>query len=155
MTEKPMSKKEPRSGVSGLSALWQQRTEEHAHQQSINPFSEWEDGLSTGPKLHRGDKGYGRPVEGSKTEARGKAAHSHISGEVLQVVDVINAIGWRDRDGRMCVNFGLLFEVYTKISNKVVGVLMRARKYGLVDFEGEMLWQGRDNHVMITVLRDV
>ncbi|XP_066305473.1 actin-binding Rho-activating protein-like [Branchiostoma lanceolatum] len=154
MTEKPVKKK-PRGGVAGLSALWQQRTEEHAHQQAVNPFSEWEEGPTTGPRLHRGDEGYGRPVEGSKTEARGKAAHTHISGEVLQVVDVINAIGWRDRDGRMCVNFGTLFEVYTRISNKVVGVLMRARKYGLLEFEGEMLWQGRDNHVMITVLRDV
>ena len=38
------------------------------------------------------------------------------------------------------------------ISNKVVGVLLRARKYGFVTFEGETLFQGRDDNVVITLL---
>jgi thiamine kinase-like enzyme len=32
-------------------------------------------------------------------------------------------------------------QIYTSISNKVVGVLLRARKHKLVDFEGETLFQ--------------
>ena len=51
------------------------------------------------------------------------------------------------------IRFGHLFEAYTKISNKVVGMLLRARKQGLVVFEGEMLYQRRDDDVLITCLR--
>jgi hypothetical protein len=32
-------------------------------------------------------------------------------------------------------------QIYTSISNKVVGVLLRARKHKFVDFEGETLFQ--------------
>jgi len=48
-----------------------------------------------------------------------------------------------------------LFELYKVISNKIVGLLIRARKHGLVEFEGEMLYQKRDDNVVITLLRVV
>lgn len=32
-------------------------------------------------------------------------------------------------------------------------MLIRARKYGLVQFEGEMLYQGQDNNKIITLLK--
>uniref|UniRef100_A0A4W6EHQ3 Costars domain-containing protein n=1 Tax=Lates calcarifer TaxID=8187 RepID=A0A4W6EHQ3_LATCA len=51
------------------------------------------------------------------------------------------------------VEFGKLFEHYVTISNKLVGILLRARKQKLVDFKGEMLWQGKDDHVLITLLQ--
>ena len=38
------------------------------------------------------------------------------------------------------------------ISNKVVGLLLRARKYGFVAFEGETLFQRKDDNVIITLL---
>ena len=50
------------------------------------------------------------------------------------------------------ITFGRLFQIYTVISNKVVGVLLRARKYGFVTFEGETLFQRRDDDVVITLL---
>uniref|UniRef100_A0A672MK88 Actin-binding Rho-activating protein-like n=1 Tax=Sinocyclocheilus grahami TaxID=75366 RepID=A0A672MK88_SINGR len=62
-------------------------------------------------------------------------------------------IGVSGDDGRVSVRFGMLFERYVTISNKLVGVLLRARKQGLVHFEGEMLWQGRDDGVLITLLQ--
>lgn len=34
-----------------------------------------------------------------------------------------------------------LFQLYTKISSKVVGLLLAAKKRGLIYFEGEMLFQ--------------
>lgn len=49
------------------------------------------------------------------------------------------------------IKFKELFELYKVISNKIVGLLLRARKYGLVKFEGEMLYQGRDDNVIITM----
>ena len=59
-----------------------------------------------------------------------------------------------DNSGSVChaITFGRLFDVYSNISNKLVGILMRARKQGIVDFEGEMLWQRRDDHVIITMM---
>ena len=40
------------------------------------------------------------------------------------------------------IKFGDLFKMYTRISDKVVGILLRAKKYRLVYFEPEMLFQG-------------
>ncbi|CAH3194902.1 unnamed protein product, partial [Porites evermanni] len=101
----------------------------------------------------RHSKEYGRPVAGSKTEARGKYAGAHISQEVKALCNVILQMGDEQPDGTVTVTFGRLFERYTRISNKVVGMLLRARKQNLVDFEGEMLFQRRDDNVVITLLR--
>lgn len=37
--------------------------------------------------------------------------------------------------------FGELFNIYVAISDKCVGILLRARKQGYVAFEGECLFQ--------------
>ena len=60
--------------------------------------------------------------------------------------------GMRIDENKSSITFGRLFEIYTVISNKVVGVLLRARKYGFVTFEGETLFQRQDDHVVITLL---
>lgn len=39
------------------------------------------------------------------------------------------------------------------INNKLVGLLLRARKHKLVDFEGEMLFQRRDDDVPIFMVK--
>ena len=93
------------------------------------------------------------PVEGSKTEARGKKAHVHISNEIVELCEIIQTIGQQQADGTYAVRFHTLFEFYTRISNKVVGILKRAKKQGLVDFGPEMLFQRRDDHEIITLLK--
>lgn len=98
------------------------------------------------------DKRYGRPPEGSKTEMRGIKAHSHVSNEIVELCSVIRQIGIETSDGSWIVTFGDLFQTYTVISNKVVGILLRARKHGLVEFEGEMLYQRRDDKKIIKLL---
>ena len=105
------------------------------------------------------DPNYGVPVAGSKTEARGKQAHQRISKEIIELCAVIEDNGMRIDDvkeekdhQKTNITFGRLFQIYTVISNKVVGVLLRARKYGFVTFEGETLFQGRDDNVVITLL---
>uniref|UniRef100_A0A665TNV2 Si:dkey-29b11.3 n=1 Tax=Echeneis naucrates TaxID=173247 RepID=A0A665TNV2_ECHNA len=84
------------------------------------------------------------------------------SQKVQELCEVIRNIGETkdiDGDGSSCkgkvisVEFGKLFEHYVTISNKLVGILLRARKQRLVNFEGEMLWQGKDDHVVITLLQ--
>ena len=98
------------------------------------------------------DSNYGTPVAGSKTEARGKLAHQRISNEIIELCAVIEDNGMRVDENRSTITFGRLFDIYTVISNKVVGVLLRARKYGFVSFEGETLFQRRDDNVVITLL---
>ncbi|KAK7493471.1 hypothetical protein BaRGS_00015371 [Batillaria attramentaria] len=138
--------------LSSKISLWQKRTEEHQEKQLINPFSEWE-GASHRAKLEKDDPQYGKPVEGSWTELRGRQAGDHISGEIVELCRVIAELGRRMPDNTYTITFGQLFDAYTKISNKLVGMLMRARKQKLVEFEGEMLFQRRDDHVVIRCLR--
>lgn len=139
--------------VKGLTENWQKWSTEHQQYQKQNPFSNDTATNTMTVQLHRGQEGYGKPPEGSKTEQRGKDAQSHVCREVEELCLAIKEIGHqRNEDGKITVEFGTLFEHYVTISNKLVGVLLRARKQGLVHFEGEMLWQGRDDHVIITLL---
>lgn len=144
--------------VKGLKDDWQKWSDEHREYQRNNPFSHDSRPNTMGPQ--RGQEDYGRPLQGSMTEQRGKDAHSHISREVQGLCQVIRDIGelkdeyveGRGSNKKVIVAFGKLFEHYVTISNKLVGILLRARKQRLVDFEGEMLWQGKDDHVIITLL---
>lgn len=133
-------RKTQNGSVGQLTRGWQSWSEEHVDYQRRNPFS------NTRPvtlRAERGDPHYGTPPEGSKTEQRGKDAHTHIGKELEELSFIIRSIGKRGQDGHVRVTFKELFDKYVTISNKVVGVLLRARKHGLVDFEGEMLWQGK------------
>lgn len=99
------------------------------------------------------DGSYGRPKEGTKTEYRGKQAGVRISNEIVELCMVIKENGYRWSENTYVISFGSLFEIYTKISNKLVGMLMRARKQGLIDFQGEMLFQRRDDDVQIKLIK--
>lgn len=96
---------------------------------------------------------YGKPVPGSKTEARGMKAHECVEDEIRVLCSVIEEHGTPVADGLAEIKFGELFRLYQVISNKVVGVLIRARKHGYVEFEGEMLYQKRDDHVVIKLVK--
>uniref|UniRef100_A0A8C3WD70 Actin-binding Rho-activating protein n=1 Tax=Catagonus wagneri TaxID=51154 RepID=A0A8C3WD70_9CETA len=142
------------SQVGHLKGRWQQWADEHIQSQKLNPFSdEFDYELAMSTRLHKGDEGYGRPKEGTKTAERAKRAEEHIYREIMDMCFIIRTMAHHRRDGKIQVTFGDLFDRYVRISDKVVGILMRARKHGLVDFEGEMLWQGRDDHVVITLLK--
>ncbi|KAM6214169.1 actin-binding Rho-activating protein [Rhynchocyon petersi] len=141
------------SQVGNLKGRWQQWADEHVQSQKLNPFSEEFDyQLAMSTRLHKGDEGYGQPKEGTKTAERAKRAQEHIYREIMDMCFIIRTMARHRRDGKIQVTFGDLFDRYVRISDKVVGILMRARKHGLVDFPGEMLWQGRDDHVVITLL---
>ncbi|KAJ1122908.1 hypothetical protein NDU88_001381 [Pleurodeles waltl] len=134
---------------------WQCRSEEHQENQRRNPFSEdFDHAHAMSVRLKKGDRGYGRPKEGSATEKRGQRAHQHVRKEMEDLCLVIRDMGVQGRDGHRRVTFGRLFEHYVRVSDKVVGILLRARKHGMLDFEGEMLWQGVHDHILITLLDD-
>lgn len=142
------------SAVHSLKDRWQEWAEQHIATQKLNPFSEeFDHELAMATRLHKGDEGYGRPKEGTKTAERAKRAEAHIHREIRDMCFIIESMARPRPDGKIQVTFGELFDRYVRISDKVVGILMRARKHGLVDFEGEMLWQGRDDNVIITLLK--
>ncbi|KAM6899976.1 LOW QUALITY PROTEIN: actin binding Rho activating protein b [Xenentodon cancila] len=141
------------SAVGNLKSRWQNWAVEHTVNQKLNPFSEYFDyDYSMSLRLQKGQDGYGRPKEGSKTAERAKRAERHIHREIDDMCYVIRTMADPGPDGKTRVTFGQLFDRYVRISDKVVGILMRARKHGKVAFEGEMLWQGQDDGVIITLL---
>lgn len=104
----------------------------------------------------KSDSRYGTPQEGTRTAFRGQKAHQAISREVVELCEVIEINGkLSSPDGKRGILFGDLFNIYNSISNKVVGLLIRARKYKLVEFEGETLFQGRDDKTPVYLLRTI
>ncbi|KAF7638773.1 Costars domain-containing protein [Meloidogyne graminicola] len=95
---------------------------------------------------------YGKPPPGSLTEMRAKKAAKHIFNEMLQLCQIIEEYGHLNENKLIIINFGHLFNIYEYISDKVVGILIRARKHGMVDFEGEILYQRRDEEKIIKLL---
>ncbi|CAG12891.1 unnamed protein product, partial [Tetraodon nigroviridis] len=139
---------ESTASVRSLKETWLRWSRQHQEYQKQNPFSHHTRPSVASPLRGRGD--YGRPPPGSKTELRGRDAHTLVSGEVRELCEAIRRIG--DPGKVVTVEFGKLFDHYVTVSNKLVGILLRARKQGLVEFDGEMLWQGKDDRVVITLL---
>ena len=48
-----------------------------------------------------------------------------------------------------------LSQIYNRINDKVVGLLIRARKKDLLSFDGEMLYQGKDDDEWIQLTRSI
>ncbi|XP_078069835.1 actin-binding Rho-activating protein [Mustelus asterias] len=136
-------------GTARLRRKWQEWADDHREYQRCNPFS---GSHAVTLRLQREGEDYGHPQKGTKTEQRGKDAHALVGKEVEELLSIIRRCGEAGPDGNICVTFGRLFDAYVTISNKVVGILLRARKHGLVHFDGEMLWQGRDDRALITLL---
>jgi len=97
-------------------------------------------------------KGYGQPKKGSMTDKRGKKYQKSVNEEVVDLCSMIAIQGTKNKDGSIWVRFGDLFRVYQGISNKVVGIMHRARKNRLIHFDGETLWQGKDDNATVTLL---
>ena len=135
--------------VSSKVSLWQGRQDDLDHKLKSNPFSDqWEGHIN---RRKKEDSYYGTPIEGTLTEHRGQKAKQRIDREILEICQLIVEYGSHQvHDGSYVISFGKLFKIYTKISDKVVGMLVRARRRNLVQFEGEMLYQNQDEDVLIT-----
>ncbi|BET02477.1 actin-Hypothetical protein Rho activating protein [Nesidiocoris tenuis] len=139
----------------------------HQEMQTLNPFSGRFESGGRSPSPRPGQEGYGKPVAGSKTEERGIRAKNHINREILELCIFIHDMGtyqMKQRkgdpdyedipdDGTVVVSFGDLFEVYSRINDKLVGLLIAAKKKGLVYFEPEILFQRRDDNVLIALAK--
>jgi hypothetical protein len=125
---------------------------EEKSKQSVNPFSS-SFASKNRPKQLKAEE-YGRPKAGSLTELRGKKANVHVYKEVLELCQIIHENGTPDANDPelKTILFGELFNIYVHISNKVLGLLLRARKYNLLHFEGECLFQRFHDHVPIYLM---
>jgi len=97
--------------------------------------------------------GYGKPPPGSKSEARGIKYQDNCMREIIELCAIISERGCHMKDGQVVMRFKDLFMIYRVISDKCVGILLRARRYKLLTFEGETLFQGQNDETLITLLR--
>ncbi|XP_017768741.1 PREDICTED: actin-binding Rho-activating protein-like [Nicrophorus vespilloides] len=149
------------SPLSAKVALFNQQANKHLRKQAVNPFS---NGKCVGgmPKPQFSKDEYGKPAKGSLSESRAFKATIEVCKEMLECCEIINQYGEplfdpseKQDDPRKAISFGTIFTIYTVISDKLVGMLLRARKHKLVDFEGEVLFQRRDDHVPIILLKPI
>ncbi|XP_064538932.1 angiomotin [Drosophila montana] len=143
------------SPLSSKVAMFNNQATQHKQSQLLNPFSH--DGRASSPKPTFSKDQYGKPLAGSLTEMRGQKANMHVMKEMLELCQIIDSEGYtvKDEPSMRVIPFGELFNIYNYISDKVVGILLRARKHKLLDFEGEMLYQRRDDDVPIFLLRPI
>ncbi|KAH8400040.1 hypothetical protein KR215_005752 [Drosophila sulfurigaster] len=143
------------SPLSSKVAMFNNQATQHKQSQLLNPFSH--DGRATSPKPTFSKDQYGKPLAGSLTEMRGQKANMHVMKEMLELCQIIDSEGYqvKDEPSMRVIPFGELFNIYNYISDKVVGILLRARKHKLLEFEGEMLYQRRDDDVPIFLLRPI
>lgn len=149
-TEKTSKSRSSCKPLSALQSKWQNFADHHAKLMKNNPFHESYQGPDNMTKKE--NENWGVPT--GKTLERGLKAHAHIENEIQYLLDMILSLSSLDpiSQKRFCT-FQQIFMRYVRISDKVVGILMRAKKRKLVYFEPEMLWQGRDDDVKIFLLQ--
>jgi len=143
------SKEEP--PIRSVKSHWENFGKKHQEAQSSNVFSGAYDPTKA-RHLKPGDPGYGRPPEGSQSEARAAKASDWVDNEIDKLIKVITDNGKSGTDGKVSITFGQLFILYQDISDSLVGIMMRAKKRSRLRYEGDMLWQGVHDAVGITVL---
>lgn len=105
----------------------------------------------------------------------------HVFKEMLELCQIVNTEGYvmvEEEPALKFIPFGELFnvsfylksapfffkliftrnlkiQIYTHINDKLVGLLLRARKHKLLDFEGEVLFQRRDDDVPVCMLKPI
>lgn len=147
------------SPLSSKVAKFNNKVNDHANSQLLNPFTHADGRSSPRPKFSKEE--YGKPIAGSLTEARGQKANMHVFKEMYELVQVIYTDGFpieEDKPELRGILFGELFNIYSYINDKLVGLLLRARKHKFIEFEGEVLFQRRDDMVpvlMIKTLKEV
>mmetsp|Transcript_7475 Transcript_7475/g.15238 ORF Transcript_7475/g.15238 Transcript_7475/m.15238 type:complete len:87 (+) Transcript_7475:112-372(+) len=80
----------------------------------------------------------------------------NVEKEIKDVINFIKKLGKKGEDGKYILSFGDYFksdEVQNTLENPFA-TLKAAKKRGVIDFEGEMLWQGMHDHVILTLLRE-
>jgi len=93
------------------------------------------------------------PLEKSLSEARGLKAALWVEKEIDKLIGEIERMG-RTAGQETQITFGELFTHYQDISDTLVGILQRAKRRGIVKYEGaggDLLLQRTHDNVVITL----
>jgi fused signal recognition particle receptor len=145
----PLQKVKAVSKMSRVAAMWAAKQAQADEEQKRNIFSKDYDASVV--KTDRNDANYGKAKAGSASAERARRAKVWVKEQIEILIRVVTNIGDTDAAGNMCCEFGKLFVAYETISDTLVGMLQRSKKFGLVEFEGEMLFQGQSDKVMVTL----
>ncbi|XP_034833455.1 actin-binding Rho-activating protein-like isoform X1 [Maniola hyperantus] len=149
------------SSLTDLISAFDNKAQAHTELQKITAFSGQFD-KNHKPTFSKDE--YGKPIPGSKTEYRGAEAQARVCTEMKELCEIIHDYGKTPckgllppelKDATKVISFGELFTIYTVISDKLVGLLLRTRKYQLTYFEGEVLFQKRDDDVPIFLMQPI
>lgn len=77
-----------------------------------------------------------------------------VDGDIKQLVEEINRLGEKQESGRVAVKYGVLVrdERCSDLFEALMGLLRSAKKRKVITFEGEMLWEGVHDDVLIEAL---
>jgi hypothetical protein len=74
---------------------------------------------------------------------------------IKQLIEQILLRGTKTPAGSYTVTFGILFQETADIFDALVGILKTAKKYSVLSFNKDQLWQGKDDAEVITLLKHV
>ncbi|CAH1637396.1 unnamed protein product [Spodoptera littoralis] len=149
------------SSLTDLISAFDTKAQAHSDLQKVTAFSGSFD-KSHKPTFSKDE--YGKPIPGSMTEFRGAEAQARVCTEMKELCEIINEYGKTPcksllppelKDATKVISFGELFTIYTVISDKLVGLLLRTRKHQLTYFEGEVLFQKRDDDVPVFLMQTI
>lgn len=149
------------SSLTDLISAFDTKAQAHTELQKVTAFSGQFD-KNHKPTFSKDE--YGKPIPGSMTEYRGAEAQARVCTEMKELCEIINEYGKPPcksllppelKDATKVIPFGELFTIYTVISDKLVGILLRTRKYQLTFFEGEVLFQKRDDDVPVFLMQPI
>ncbi|OWR41117.1 hypothetical protein KGM_204828 [Danaus plexippus plexippus] len=170
----PIQRRSRSSSLTDLISAFDNKAQAHTELQKITAFSGSFD-KNLKPTFSKDE--YGKPIPGSKTEYRGAEAQARVCTEMKELCEIINEYGKSPcksllppelKDATKVISFGelihiinlhliynILFQIYTVISDKLVGILLRTRKHQLTFFEGEVLFQKRDDDVPVFLMQPI
>lgn len=157
----PIQKRSRSSSLTDLISAFDTKAQAHTDLQKVTAFSGSFD-KNHKPTFSKDE--YGKPIPGSMTEFRGAQAQARVCTEMKELCEIINEYGKTPcksllppelKDATRVISFGELFSIYTVINDKLVGLLIRTRKHQLTYFEGEVLFQKRDDDVPVFLMQTI
>lgn len=129
-------------GIKNLASFWGEQQERNKAKQEANPFSS---------AFNGNRQVLAENVMESKSGQRAKQAQEWTTKEIKKLVEIIKEYGiFSKADNATKITFGELFIIYEQVSDSLVFMLKKAKKRQLIYFDaGELLLQGRDDHVLI------
>eukprot|EP00042_Codosiga_hollandica_P058997 m.898444 g.898444 ORF g.898444 m.898444 type:complete len:477 (+) comp60025_c0_seq10:756-2186(+) len=87
-------------------------------------------------------------------DERALAAAEWVNKEIRKLIVEIRSRGAPTPTAPAEISFGQLFYETDNIFEALAGTLKTAKKYGVVDYEGDLLFQGKNDATMITLLKE-